>query len=164
MRSTIGLGDPLLVRRVGVLVREARILTGCSQADLADRASTSQSRLSRIELGQVDEIELGLACRLLDAVGFRRCLVIDDLALEDRRAQRDTVHAWIVAVVARRLRAAGWWLRRSRSAESRHAGGSTSLLTGLRISAGLLSEVKGDLPDIGGMQRQVAFYDVPPRT
>ena len=142
------------------MIREARLLTDCSQAELADRADTSQSRVSRIELGQVEALDLAVACRLLRAVGVRGSLVLDDLALEDRRAQADTVHAWIVAVAARRLRVAGW-----QTATEVPIGGTPPRgwidLIAYRPSdrAGLVSEVKGDLPDIGGMQRQVTFYE-----
>ncbi len=159
MRTTIELDDPLLPRRIGILLREARLLIGCSQAELADRAATSQSRISRIELGQVEDLDVGVACRLLRAVGARGSITFDDLALQDRRLQRDPVHAWILAVVARRLRAAGWQV-----ATEVPIGGVPSRgwidLVAFRTSdrAGLLSEVKGDLPDIGGMQRQVSFY------
>lgn len=63
------------VGRPGEVLREARMLAGVSQAQLAKRCGTAQSAVSRIERGQVSPTISTLE-RMLGAVGAELVLTI----------------------------------------------------------------------------------------
>ena len=140
-------------------IREARRLIGWSQAELAERAGTSQSTISRLEAGRGNATDLGVHRRVIAALGIRGTLALDALHLHDRRRQRDPVHARLVAYVARRLERAGWLVATEVPIGDRVPRGWIDVLAFRPADqAGIISELKGDLPDLGGLQRQVGFY------
>ena len=159
MRHDLALDDPDLSRRVARLVREARLLIGWSQRELARRAGTSQPRVSRFESGAVDDLDIVVLARILAALGLWGQITVRDLHLEDRRLQRDIVHAALVSRLARLLRRLGWLVATEVQIGRRAPRGWIDLLAWRPADgAGLIAEIKGDLPDVGGLQRQVQFY------
>jgi hypothetical protein len=97
--------------------------------------------------------------RILAALGLRPTLVIDDRHLDDRRRQDDGIHAVVNGFLARRLERWGW-----RTATEVEVGDGAPRgwidLLGYRAEDGafLVDETKSDLPDMGGLQRSLAFY------
>ena len=161
MRHDLSLADPRLRERVAAIVREARLLAGWSQQELAERARTSQSRLSRLETGGADGIDLSAVGRILVALGVRGQLVLDDRNLDDRRAQQDVVHGIVLGWTESRLRRFGWQTRTEVpiGATGPPRGWMDLLAYHPVARAGLLGEIKGEISDAGALQRQVAFYE-----
>ncbi len=155
----IEIDDPSLGTRVGRQIRDARHLVGWTQADLAARAGTTQSTISRIELGHAPELDLGVVARSLAALGYRGAFELDAPHLADRARQRDPVHARIVGMIARRLARLGWLVATEAPFGGPVPRGWIDVL-GFRPSdaAGLVVEVKGDVPDAGALQRQTSLY------
>jgi predicted transcriptional regulator len=56
--------------RAAELIREARKASGLTQGELAERARTKQSSISRLESGKVDPTTETLA-RLVEAAGWK---------------------------------------------------------------------------------------------
>ena len=151
------LGDPWLGAQIGRIVREARLLVGWSQLDLASRTAASQAAISRLETA-ASSPDLALLDRVLVALGIRGTLTLDAPHLEDRRRQREPVHARMVAYVARHLDRGGWSVATEVAIGDPPRGWIDVLAHRERDGAGLVGEIKGDVPDFGGLQRQVAFY------
>ncbi|MEO5965745.1 MAG: helix-turn-helix domain-containing protein [Candidatus Limnocylindrales bacterium] len=157
MQYSVRLDDPGMAAAVGRIVRDARVLAGYSQDQLAQRAGVTQARVSRLERGRSADPDLGVVTRILAALGFHGSVEISDRHLDDRRQQRDPVHAWILGHVARRLARAGWRVETEVPIGPGPPRGWIDVLA-IRNDDGLIGEIKGDIPDIGGLQRQVGFY------
>lgn len=157
MRYSLRLGDPGTSAAISQIVREARTLAGTSQEEVASRAGVSQARISRLERGRSADPDLGVVVRVLAALGFSGSLEISDRHLDDRRQQRDPVHAWILGHAMRRLERAGWRVETEVPIGIDVPRGWIDLLA-IRDDDALIGEIKADLPDIGGLQRQVGFY------
>jgi len=158
--TLLELGDGTLVRQIGASIRDARILIGWSQRELADRAGTSQPVICRLELGKARAIDLLVVQRILAALGMRGHLELDTRHLADRRRQRDAVHARLSGFVARRLERAGWLTATEVPIGDEVPRGWIDLLAFRPADRALLvEESKTDIPDMGGLQRSLAFYD-----
>lgn len=156
---TLPIGEPWFPQQLGRTVREARRLVGWSQAELAQRAATSQSTVSRLESGCANQVEVGVLVRIFGALGVRGALALDAPHLRDRRRQRDPVHARLVAYAAHRLERARWHVATEVPIGHPIPKGWIDLLAYRPIDRALLiAELKGDLPDVGELQRQVGFY------
>jgi transcriptional regulator with XRE-family HTH domain len=156
----VPLGSQALAIRLGELVRDARRLAGWTQAELARRAATNQSAISRLERGVAEPLDMLIVDRVLAALGFRASLDVDGRHLADRRRQRDPVHARMNGFLAAQLERRGF-----RTALEVHVGdpsprGWIDLLAFRAVDRALIvNETKGDLPDVGAFQRSLAFYD-----
>jgi transcriptional regulator with XRE-family HTH domain len=162
MRRELSLSDTKLGEHVATTIREARQLIGWTQAELARRARTSQSRISRLETGAAGDVDTALVAAVLTALGHRGVFVVEDRHLDDRREQRGPIHGIVLGHTARRLRAWGWETATEVEIQSTDGvpRGWIDLLAHRRADgAGLLGEIKGDIPDPGALQRQVAFYE-----
>lgn len=159
MRHDLRLDDPLLPRTLATLIRDARTLIGWSQEELAARARTSQSRISRFERGVVPDLDIATLSRVLDALGLRGAVVVTDHHLDDRRRQVDPVHAALVARLSRQLRRLGWTVATEVPIGREQPRGWIDLVAWrTEDGSGLVTEVKGDLRDVGGLLRQIRFY------
>jgi transcriptional regulator with XRE-family HTH domain len=158
--TRIRLQAGLLPSVIGSLIREARETIGWSQDELAGRAGASQTRIWRMERGDASAFDLGTLDRVLAALGLRSTLEVEGRHLGDRDDQRDRVHAALAAALAGRLRRAGWIVE-SEVPTGAHAPTGWIDLVALREqdAALLIIEIKADLPDIGGLQRQVSWYE-----
>ena len=149
-----------LVPSLGRIVLDARRLVGWTQRELAARAKTSPATIWRIETDKDGPLDLAVVEGVLAALGIRCSLGIDDRHLVDRRRQRDGVHARLNGYVARRLDRLGWLT-------------ATEVLLGVGAPTGwidilafrpadralLIEETKTEVPDMGGLQRSLAFYE-----
>ncbi len=145
---------------LGELVRDTRRTIGWSQDELADRALTSQSKIHRMETDKRGGLDLETLDRVLMELGLRVTLEIDGIHVAERREQRDAVHAAIVSVLARRLTRAGWKVAMEVPTGAGQPTGWIDMVA-FRAADGalLVIEVKTAIPDVGGLQRQVGFYE-----
>jgi transcriptional regulator with XRE-family HTH domain len=151
-------GDGLVVS-IGRLIRRSRLFAGWSQRALAVKAGTSQATVWRIETGQPEPVDLAVVERLLDALGLRVSLQIDDRAYGDRERQRDGVHAALNGAVARWLRRQGWTPATEVQVGVPAPRGWIDVLAWRAADRSLLvEETKADLPDLGALQRRLALY------
>ena len=118
---------PMDDRRVGRIVREVRIRHRWRQADLAAACGSSQSVISRIELGHLDDVTLPT----LKAVGRALNIRIGvDAWWRGGEVDRllDRGHAALVEHAASALRAAGWTVRVEVTFNERGERGSADLV------------------------------------
>jgi transcriptional regulator with XRE-family HTH domain len=139
-------------------VLDARLLVGWTQRELAQKAGTSQSAIWRIERG-IGRRDVLVVERVLQALGIRATLHLEGRHLDDRRRQRDPVHARIVGVVARRLARQGWHVATEVPLGHGHPTGWIDILAWRPDDGALLIvEVKTEIRDIGAVQRSLGFY------
>jgi transcriptional regulator with XRE-family HTH domain len=158
--TTIELGRRATSGAIADLVRESRELIGWSQRELAARSKTSQTTICRLESDGTASIGLDVVERILEALGLRVSLSVNGRHLDDRRRQRDGVHARVNGFVARRLERWSWLT----ATEVRLGGdvprGWIDLLAYREADRSLLiEETKTDLPDMGALQRSLGFYE-----
>ena len=96
--------------RVGRIVRLLRVRRGLTQAALGLRAGVSRDAVSLIERGQARRLTLRRVEAVLGALGARGELRVMWNGPELDRLL-DAAHAWIGALVKRRLEAWGWVVR-----------------------------------------------------
>jgi len=159
---TLYLDDAGLRGAIGTLVRGARALIGWTQRELAQRAGTSHAAIWRIETAQPGPLDVDLVERVLAALGMRPSLGIDDRHLADRRRQRDGVHSVLNGFLARRLSRLGGWQPPATEVQigADAPRGWIDLLAFRPSDRSLLvDETKTDIPDMGALQRSVAFYE-----
>ena len=163
--TTIDLTRSRLGTEVGRLVRDARRLIGWSQRDLAARAGASQAAIWRLETGQPGRIDLTLVENIMDALGMRATIGIEGRHLDDRRRQRDGVHAVLNGFTARRLDRLGWATATEVQIGDQHPRGWIDLLAFRPADRALVvEEAKTEIPDMGGLQRSLSFYAREART
>jgi transcriptional regulator with XRE-family HTH domain len=156
----VPLGGRSLAPRLADLIRETRILIGWTQRDLARRAGVSQAAICRIETVQAGVIDVLVIERVLGALGMRAELQVDGRHLADRRRQRDAVHARVDGFLAHRFGTDGWLTATEVEVGEGAPRGWIDLLAFRPIDRALVvDETRTDLPDIGGLQRSVAFYE-----
>jgi transcriptional regulator with XRE-family HTH domain len=140
--------------------RETRLAIGWSQADLARRAGTSQSTVSRIERGLLDRVDLAAVGRIFDVMGCRLDLRVEAPFLADRRRQVDPAHAQCVAYVVRRLTAAGWVAKREVEISHARSHGWIDVLAYRAADRALLVvEMKTEIGDLGRIERSMTWYE-----
>jgi hypothetical protein len=114
----------------------------------------------RVESGAAASLDMVVVGRLFTALGLRSRLEIDDFRLDDRRRQRDGLHALVNGTSARRHGRDGWRTALEVMIGSDVPYGWIDLLAFREADRALLvQETKTDLPDMGGLQRSVAFYE-----
>jgi transcriptional regulator with XRE-family HTH domain len=152
-RAAIG---PWLADRI----RTARTLMGMSQDHLAARARTSQATIWRIESGHADHLDLKVVERVFAVLGLKATVSISDRHLDDRRRQSDGVHARISGCGASHLGDLAWLTALEVRIGDDVPRGWIDLLGFRAIDRALLvDETKADLPDMGALQRSLAFYE-----
>ena len=145
---------------VATLVRDARSTIGWSQRELAHRVGTSQTKIWRIERADPGALDVATLDRVLSALGLRSMLEVEGHHLADRREQRDRVHARLMAAMAGRLERCGWVAVTEVPIGSREPRGWIDLVAFRAWDAAMATfELKSDLPDIGGLLRQVDWYE-----
>jgi transcriptional regulator with XRE-family HTH domain len=129
-----------------------------TQQELADAVGVSRSHVAGIETGRVDP-SLDLVWSIADRLGLDlQLLGRPPLALEPRRG--DLVHARCSAYVDRRLQGHGWSIARELEVIAGRAHGWIDLLAfDPRSRTLVIVEIKTRLDDIGGVERQIAWYE-----
>lgn len=156
----IRLGARQLAPGLADLVRDARLLIGWSQRELAARSGTSQATVWRIETAGAARLDVLVVERVLSALGIRASLDLDVRHLADRRRQRDAVHARISGYVARNLARLGWRVETEVPIGEDRPRGWIDLLAFRDADACLfLEETKTEIADLGALQRSLAFYE-----
>lgn len=139
--------------------RSTRIALDLSQQQLADAIGIHRGHLANIEAGRAN-ISVDLMDRIADVVGLRLQLMVDPPAFFGTRRAHDTVHAWCSGYISRRLGMAGWLVAREVDVSSAGVRGWIDLLAfhpAARILA--IVEIKTRLEDLGGLERQVGWYE-----
>jgi transcriptional regulator with XRE-family HTH domain len=142
-----------------VIIR-ARHLAGWSQMELAARSGSSKGTIWRLEHDKAAVLDLAVVEKVLKALGVRATLELDGRHFLDRERQMDSVHAWLNGYVARRLRRCGFEVATEVLIDEGGPRGWIDLLAYREADGTLIvEETKTDLPDIGGLQRSIAFYE-----
>jgi transcriptional regulator with XRE-family HTH domain len=158
--STIDLTRAAIGPWLADRIRTARTLMGMSQDNLAARARTSQATIWRIESGHADHLDLKVVERVFTVLGLKATISISDRHLDDRRRQNDGVHATINGCGARHLGDLAWLTALEAQIGDEVPRGWIDLLGFRAIDRALVvDESKADLPDMGAMQRSLAFYE-----
>lgn len=136
---------------------ETRTMLDISQQALADAVGVSRAYISTVESGRANP-SLDLVSRVADRLGID----IDLLArppLVVARPQHDLVHARCSGYLDRRLRRAGWEVRREVEVVHGRSHGWIDLLAfDRRTGMLLIIEVKTRLDDLGAIERQLGWY------
>jgi transcriptional regulator with XRE-family HTH domain len=153
--------DATLGLHLGPLIVDARRLIGWSQASLAMRSGTSQSTISRIEAGKASALDVLVVERILRALGMRLTIGVDARHLADRRRQADGIHARLVGYEDRRLVRLRWQTALEVELPGPHGPRGWIDLMAFRETdrALIVDETKGELDDMGALQRSLAFYE-----
>ena len=123
------------------------------------RIDRSQGYVSLVERGRVAGLSIAEADGIARAIGATLVFGVEAPVLMGGARQRDAAHARCVAYVARRLAAAGWIVRREVPIGTRDRPGWIDILAFNQETRILLViEVKTDLVDIGGLERQLGWY------
>jgi transcriptional regulator with XRE-family HTH domain len=137
----------------------ARSALGWSQRRLAERAGLSPSFVSRFERGLPQAVTLDATARMFDVLGVRAALHTE-LPIVDSAPQADAVHAWLCGYVGRRLTSAGFEVRHEVEVGTGRYRGWVDVMGYRSVDRCLMTtEIKSDLPDIGGLQRMTAWYE-----
>jgi transcriptional regulator with XRE-family HTH domain len=158
--TRIDLAGGSVASSVARAIREARLLVGWTQRELAARAQVSQATVCRAESGAAASLDMVVVGRLLSALALRSQIEIDDFRLGDRRRQQDGVHAVINGYSAKRHERCGWHTATEVLIGAETPRGWIDLLAFREADRALLvQETKADIPDMGGLQRSLAFYE-----
>lgn len=147
-----------LLDHVGRTIRKARLGRRWSQRRLAATGACSQSEISRIERGVMIDLTIRRATRILRALDIEPQL---NLAVPriDAVPQRDRAHARCVGAVARRLAKTGFVVAMEVEVGRPRWRGWVDILAIHPITRLLLViEVKTELDDLGGLDRQLGSY------
>jgi transcriptional regulator with XRE-family HTH domain len=146
------------VRRFGASVRAVRLALGLSQRALGERIGRSQVHVSLLERGRIAGLSITEADSICGALGATLVFGIEAPVLAGSR-QRDAAHARCVAYVMRRLIKEGWIVRREVQVGTPARPGWIDILAfhpELRVL--LVIEIKTELVDLGGLERQLGWY------
>ncbi len=145
---------------LATLLRGSRLATGWSQAELARRSGTSESHIRRLEAAVAPRIDLAVVERALAALGLRGRISTFPIVLGDRERQNDAVHAVVNGFTARHLARLAWTVLTEVQVGDPNPLGWVDLVGWREADRALLiEEAKGEIRDVGELQRQVAFYE-----
>ncbi len=138
---------------------DTRISLDLTQHQIADRVGVSRSYIAKVELGLIDP-SLVMVERIAEALGLEISLDIKPPLFPSGARVRDAVHARCSAYVDRRLRALGWSVAREIEIVHGRSHGWIDLLAfDQRTGTLLVIEVKTRLDDLGGLERQLGWYE-----
>jgi transcriptional regulator with XRE-family HTH domain len=137
--------------RVGRSFRVLRVQRGWRQADVAERARVSRSKVSRIERGEITRIPVGDVVRVANSLGAALELEVRWHG-EGLHRLIDAVHAVLVEATVRLLRQSDWDTAVEVSFNVRGERGIVDVLAYHRASRTVLVvEVKSVVPDVQAM-------------
>ena len=156
----VRLGSRSFALSLGEVIRDARVLAGWSQDQLAWRAGTNQTKVSRIERGAATSLQLDVVNALLGVLGFTASLQVDGRHLADRIRQLEPVHARTTGFLATNFERRDFRTALEVQVGEPSPRGWIDLLAYRPADRALVvDETKGDLPDVGAFQRSLAFYE-----
>jgi hypothetical protein len=113
----------------------------------------------RLETGDADHLDLRVISATFAALGAAIEVSVRPPVLPEERRLRDPAHALLNAYAARRLARQGWLTRTEVEVRSGRAIGWIDVLAFRPVDAACVAvECKTQLPDLGGVQRQVNWY------
>lgn len=137
---------------------DTRTMLDITQQALADAVGVSRPYIAAIESGRANP-SLDLVVRVADRLGIQIDLVARQ-PLVIARPQHDLVHARCSGYVDRRLRRAGWEVRREVEVVHGRSHGWIDLLAfDPRTGTLLIVEVKSRVDDLGAIERQLGWYE-----
>ena len=147
------------LERFGESAKAIRVTLGLSQQAVADRIGRSQGYVSMMERARIAGLSVPEAEAICQGLGARLVFGIEAPVILEPSRQRDAAHARCVSYVVRRLLAAGWIVRREAQIGMRNRPGWIDVFGfNARSRALLVSEIKTDLADMGGLERQLGWY------
>jgi transcriptional regulator with XRE-family HTH domain len=145
------------IQDVGRLIHDVRVAMGLTQAELSRRSGVSQSQISRIERGRLEDLSIAVLDGLMRALGIRYWLETERPQIS--RSTSDLVHARCSAYVGRRLRAWGWMVSGEVEVGGDRSRGWIDLLAYHPTTKLLLViEVKTEIVDVGAIERTLNWY------
>lgn len=138
---------------------DTRASLDVSRAELARRVGVSARYMARIERGEANP-SLRLVDRIAEALGLDMSLDIRPPVFHGGPRVRDAVHARCSAYVDRRLRVLGWaTVREVEVVHGRSHGWIDLLAFDPRTQTLLIIEIKARIDDLGGLERQLGWYE-----
>jgi transcriptional regulator with XRE-family HTH domain len=132
---------------------------GLTQAQVGQRVGRSQSWVSRAEHGTLVTLTVADADELCRALGATLVFGVEAPILIAGGRQRDAAHARCVAYVAKRLERDGWHVAREvEIGDIRRPGWIDLLAYHPSTRTLLVIEVKTQIVDVGGLERQLTWY------
>ena len=148
-----------LARRIASICSDRRAELGTSQTAVAEALGISRSHYAAIEHARANP-SIRLVERIGQVLGVRLELQSTPIIVIPSARIRDSLHACCSGYVARRLAAAGWDVRREVLIQDGRLRGWIDLLAyDPRTRTVLIIEIKTALDDIGGVERQVGWYE-----
>ena len=146
--------------RIAELISTTHRLLGLSEDELGRRVGVSRSQVSRMIHGHRGHGRIDDAARMLDALGVRLEVAVQPPVLVGAPSQRDAAHARVLAYASRRLEMAGLTVAREVPIGADRVRGWIDLL-GHEEPSGVVAlvEAKGDIYDLGALERQVTWYE-----
>lgn len=146
--------------RIAELISSTRGQLGWSEDELGRRTGVSRSQVSRMIHGHRGHGRIDDAARMLDAMGVRLELTVRPPALVGAPSQRDAAHARVLAYASRHLERAGLTVVREVPIGADRVRGWIDLLGhGEPSGVVTLVEGKGDMNDLGALERQMTWYE-----
>jgi transcriptional regulator with XRE-family HTH domain len=140
-------------------LRETRLALDVSQREVAAVVGVSRGYVAHLEDGSANP-SLDVVERLGSALGIEFELTARTPLADPSPRQRDVVHAWCSGYVDRRLRRAGWVTKREvEIVHGRHHGWIDLVAFEPVTSSMLVVEIKTRLDDVGGVERQMSWYE-----
>lgn len=150
---------PTLRVAFGPACQDVRLSLDVSRKTLADRVGVSARYIAQIERGQANP-SARLVESIADALGVDIQLVMRGPVFAAGTRVHDSVHARCSAYVDRRLRGLGWETAREIEIVHGRSHGWIDLLAFDRRTGTLLViEIKTRLDDLGGLERQLGWYE-----
>jgi transcriptional regulator with XRE-family HTH domain len=150
--------DEDLAKSIADLVRHTRHDLGWSQDELARRAGVTQTRVSRIERRKVDTVAFGAVDQVMTTCGARWSILRP--RTEARVEQREPAHARCNAYLRPHLERLSYIVDQEIEIGDGPARGWIDLLAYQPLVRVLhLAEIKTEARDIGGIQRQIGWYE-----
>jgi transcriptional regulator with XRE-family HTH domain len=143
----------------GRACRDMRQRLDISQAQLAATVGLSRGYIARIETGAANPTVHQLE-RIAAAVGLDVALMTTPPVFLSERPRQDLVHARCSMYADRRLSAQGWVVAREVEVSDGHIHAWVDLLAfDPRTGVLLIIEIKTRLDDLGGLERQLGWYE-----
>jgi transcriptional regulator with XRE-family HTH domain len=138
---------------------DTRIALDLTQEQVAQRVGVSRSYIAKVELGQADP-SLDMVDRIGEALGLDLQLAFQPPIFPAGRRTQDAVHARCSAYADRRVRGLGWATAREVEIVHGRSHGWIDVLAFHRPTGTLMIiEIKTRLEDIGGLERQLTWYE-----